>query len=72
MKERLQKKMRKIGYNWLDSADKYIRVGGVQEPRYWIAPYARTDQSGGVNPVNAKYARSFSSLKEIEEFLNER
>jgi hypothetical protein len=70
MKNRINQKLQEAGWNWMSSAEKYIRVGHQfpQEPRYWIAPFVSPDD----NAVREREAQSFKFLKEIEEFLDER
>ncbi|HEX3640084.1 MAG TPA: hypothetical protein VHV10_02215 [Ktedonobacteraceae bacterium] len=70
MKDRVNQKLHEKGWNWMSSAEKYIRVGHQypQERRYWIAPYVSPDD----NAVRERDAQGFRSLKEIEEFLDER
>ena len=70
MRDRVNQKLQEAGWNWMYSAEKYIRVGHQypQERRYWIAPFVSPDD----NAVLEKRAESFCSLQEIEEFLDER
>jgi hypothetical protein len=66
LKERCNTLLKEVGWNWLESAEKYIRVGSyVEERRYWIAPFVSPDD----NAVLARNAKSFRSLQELLKFL---
>ena len=70
MKSKINEKLQRAGWNWLNNSEKYIRVGHQypQEMRYWIAPFVSPDD----NAVLESRSQGFRSLKELEEFLESR